>query len=64
MIVKGIVSAIYADEKKISIILPEYNNIVTRPIKVYREDILKTVNINDFVLVVIFNEDFNDCMVL
>lgn len=64
MIVKGIVSAINADAKLLSVILPEYNNIVTRPIKAYRDDIFGTLKVNDFVLVVVFNEDFNDCMVL
>lgn len=63
MIVKGIVSAINADDKTASIILPEYD-VVTRPIKAYREDIFTTLKVDDFVLVVIFNDDFNDCMIL
>lgn len=63
MIVKGIVSAIYNDDKTLSVILPEYN-VVTRPIKVYQEDIIDTLKVDDFVLVVVFNDDFNDCMVL
>ena len=64
MIVKGIVSAIDLDAKTVSVILPEYNNITTRPIKAYREEIISSLKVNDFVLVAIFNEDFNDCMVL
>ena len=64
MIVKGIVSAINTDAKTISVILPEYNNVVTRPIKAYREEIFSTLKVNDLVLVAIFNDDFNDCMVL
>lgn len=64
MIVKGIVSAININDRTISVILPEYNNVVTRPIKAYRDDIFSTLKVNDFVLVVIFNDDFNDCMVL
>lgn len=64
MIVKGIISAIYPDSKTMSVILPEYDNVVTRPIKVYRERIFRKAKVNDLVLVVIFNDDFNDCMVL
>lgn len=64
MIVKGLVSAIDAEAKTISVILPEYNNAVTRPIKAYREEIFNSLKINDFVLVIVFNNDFNDCMVL
>lgn len=63
MIVKGIVSAINIDDKAASIILPEYG-VVTRPIKAYREDIFTTLKVDDFVLVVIFNNDFNDCIIL
>ena len=64
MIVKGIVSAINTEAKTISVILPEYNGAVTRPIKAYREEIFDNLKVDDFVLVVVFNDDFNDCMVL
>lgn len=64
MIVKGIVSAVNAKAKTVSVILPEYENIVTRPIKAYREEIFDTLKVDDFVLVLIFNNDFNDCIVL
>ncbi len=64
MIVKGIVSSIDNDTKTVSVILPEYNNVVTRPIKAYREGILESLKVDDFVLVVIFNQDFNDCIIL
>lgn len=63
MIVKGLVSAIDTTTKKVSVILPEYD-VVTRPIKAYREDIINTLKVNDLVLVVVFNNDFNDCMIL
>lgn len=64
MIVKGIVSAVNTEEKTVSVILPEYNNAVTRPVKVYNEDFINDLSVNDFVLVVVFNNDFNDCIVL
>ena len=64
MIVKGIISAINLEDKTASVILPEYNNIVTRPIKAYRENAIDSLKANDFVLVVVFNNDFNDCLIL
>lgn len=63
MIIKGIVSAINNDDKTASIILPEYG-VVTRPIKAYPEDAVLTLNVDDFVLIAVFNNDFNDCMIL
>lgn len=63
MIVKGIVSAIDAEAKTVSVILPEYNNTVTRPIKSYPEEAVGLLSVNDLVLVIIFNNDFNDCIV-
>lgn len=62
MIVKGIVSAINIDDKKVSVILPEYG-IVTRPIPVYGGGV-STLSVDDFVVVLVFNDDFNDCMIL
>lgn len=64
MIVKGIVSAIDSEAKTISVILPEYNNVVTRPIKVYQDKSFRSLKVNDFVLVVVFNNDFNDCLIV
>ena len=63
MIVKGLVSAIDEAANTIDVILPEYNNIVTRPTKVYGGTASGFV-VNDFVLVQIFNNDFNDCIIL
>lgn len=63
MIVKGIVSSIDIENKTASVILPEYNNVVTRPINSYRGDIGE-LKVNDFVLLIVFNNDFNDCMIL
>lgn len=64
MLVKGIVSAVNSEAQTASIILPEYGNIVTRPIKAYRPDIFQTLKVNDFVILAVFNNDFNDCMIL
>lgn len=64
MIVKGIVSSIDTEAKTVSVILPEYGDIVTKPIKVYGMNTVRHLHINEFVLVVVFNNDFNDCMIL
>ena len=64
MIVKGIVSAIDRAVKRLTVILPEYDDVVTRPIKTYPERGINSLKVNDFVLVVVFNNDFNDCLVI
>ena len=64
MIVKGIVSAIYSDEMKVSVILPEYNNITTNPLPIYGKPDMKEFAVNDFVVVLVFNNNFNDAMVM
>lgn len=63
MIVKGVVSAIFADKNRVEVILPEYNGIVTEALRVYRGSV-ESLKVNDFVLVVVFNNDFNDALVL
>ena len=64
MVVKGIVSAVNPEAKTADIILPEYGNITTRPLKAYREEIFETLKVNDFVILAVFNDDINDCMIL
>lgn len=65
MLIKGKVSAIYPDTGRISVILPEYDDAVTNPLQVYggtKE--VKDYEINEFVIVVAFNSDLNDAMIL
>lgn len=64
MLVKGIVSAIYPEEKRLSVILPEYDNMTTKPLKIYGSVDVTKFSVNDFVIVVVFNSDFNDGMIL
>lgn len=64
MIVKGIVSAIDVEANTVDVILPEYGGIVTRPTKLYGMQTVRHLNVNEFVMVVVFNNDFNDCMIL
>lgn len=61
MVVKGIVSAINND--KVTVILPEYNNITTGYLPVYANSGIENLKVNDFVLVIFFNNDFNDGIV-
>lgn len=64
MLAKGIISAIYEDQKKISVILPEYDNMTTQPLPIYGTPNMSNFAINEFVVVLVFNGDFNDAMVL
>jgi hypothetical protein len=64
MVVKGIISAIYEDQKRISVILPEYDNMTTQPLQIYGTPNMSDYSINEFVVVLVFNSDFNDAMVL
>ena len=64
MIVKGIVSAIYKDTNKVSVILPEYDNMTTQPLSVYGNQNMNDIAVNDFVLVNVFNDDFTDAIVI
>ena len=64
MIVKGLISSINTEASTVDVILPEYENIVLSSVRLYREGFIDTLSINDFVLVAVFNSDFNDCMVI
>lgn len=63
MFVKGIVSAIYTEQKRISVILPEYDNMTTPPLQIYGDSDLGNFRINEFVIVAVFNGDFNDAII-
>ena len=64
MVVKGIVSAIDIEAMTVDVILPEYNKVVVRPDSQYTRDVLERLKVNDFVLVVVFNNDFTDTFLL
>ena len=64
MIVKGIISAIYDEEKKLSVILPEHDNITTNPLPIYGNPNMSDYAVNDFVVVFAFNDNLNDAIVL
>lgn len=63
MIAKGIISAIDAKANKVSVILPEYDGIVSAPLGVYGSVDIASLNINDFVMVVFFNDNLSDGLV-
>ena len=62
MIAKGLVSAISG--KKAAVILPEYDSVTTGFLPIYTQASKIKLKVNDFVLVVFFNEDMNDGIVL
>ena len=64
MLIKGIVSAIYTEEKKLSVILPEHDNITTNPLPIYGTANMEDYKIDDFVVVIAFNGNVNDSIVL
>lgn len=64
MIVKGIISAIYAEQEKLSVILPEYDNATTPPLPIYGDTDISKYSVNEFVIIIMFNQDFSDGIVL
>ena len=64
MIIKGIVSAVHKDINKVEVILPEYNGVVTEALRVYGGGDVESFKVNDFVMVVIFNGNYNDGVII
>lgn len=65
MLVKGIVSAVYAEPNKLSVILPEYDGAVTEPLPIYGGTLTaQEYAVNDFVIVAVFNRNFNDAVII
>ena len=63
MIVKGIVSSYDEVNNKAEVYLPEYD-IVTKPLSIYVNYQSGNVTVGKNVLVVVFNNDFNDCLII
>ena len=64
MIIKGIVSAIYPDTNRVSVILPEYGHVTTPPLCLYGNAPVDTLKVNDFVMVICFNRRLEDALVI
>ena len=64
MIIKGIVSSKDTTTRKAEIILPEYENVVTKPLSFYHDSDFEMCKIGGFVLVAVLNEDFNDMIII
>lgn len=64
MIVKGIISAIDLASNTVDVILPEYDNIVVTPVNKHDSQTTSKLKVNDFVLVFVFNNDFNDTLLV
>ena len=62
MIVKGKISSINASTNQAEVILLEYEFAVTAPLPLYRS--YTSYQIGQPVVVVVFNGDFNDAIVL
>lgn len=64
MIVKGIVSAIDEIKNTAEVILPEYDGAVTAMIPFYQSGRAAPEMVGQFVIVAVFNNDFNDAVIL
>lgn len=56
MILKGFISSKDENNNTAEVILPEYDNVVTAPLKLYNRS-AKSLNIGDFVIVALFDEN-------
>lgn len=56
MVLKGFISAINEYDNTAEVILPEYGNVVTAPLKLYNRS-AKSLNIGDFVIVAMFDDN-------
>ena len=62
-ILKGLISAVYKSENKATVILTEHNGTVTKSLPIYAEN-ADDLNVNDFVLVIMFSDGFDDGVIL
>lgn len=60
--VKGQISSINSANNTAEVILLEYDNAVTAPVPFYHSYLSYTVG--QFVVLAVFNNDFNDAMIL
>ena len=64
MMVKGKVSSLNASANTAEVILLEYDNAVTAPIPFYHIGAALASTIGQFVVLAVFNNDFNDSVIL
>lgn len=64
MILKGLVSSIDQKENKAEITLPEYENQVTKPLSIYGGISVKHLTLGEMVIVMLFNNNFDDGIIL
>ena len=64
MILKGLISSLNTADKTAEVILPEYDDAVTKPLRFYHEADFEGKAIGDFVLIAVLNNDFNDCIII
>lgn len=64
MIYKGRISKINRQNNSAEIEILEFTEVITPLIPFYSEKKSSTVNVGDFVLVVVFSNNFNDAIIL
>ena len=64
MLVKGKISSINASANTAEVILLEYDNVVTAPVPFYQKGAATTAQVGQFVVLALFNNDFNDSVIL
>lgn len=63
MLLKGIISAVHADDNTAEILLPEHANAVTAPLNAYNRTLTAEM-VGSFVVVAVFGPDWNDGVIL
>ena len=64
MILKGLISSLNTTDKTAEVVLPEYDDAVTKPLRFYHEADFESKAVGDFVLVAVLNNDLNDCIII
>jgi hypothetical protein len=62
MLVKGKISTIDPDANSAEVILLEYDNAITAPVPFYNSHL--SYSIGQFVVLAVFNDDFNDSIIM
>ncbi len=64
MLVKGKISSINASANTAEVILLEYDNAVTVPVPFYKQGEALNCSVGQFVVLAVFNDDFNDSVIV
>ncbi len=64
MLAKAKISSINITANTAELILLEYDNAVTAPIPFYKPGAATSASIGEFVVLAVFNDDFNDSVIM